>query len=298
MSTHTSHTEGRAGRRSIDIVAAVRNEEKFLPGFIERVERLSLPDGVDVGMIFVEDSSTDGTVALLREYARSRDRLRYYTLDRGFGQCAAIAFGLDASEADAVIMMDADGEHPPEVIVEMVQHYLDGADCVQCVRESRQVGQAWRTAASSAFNGVAWILTGVKLTEQNVYFRLVTRGFLRELLADNKWLHFLRIGARHARGRRVDHVRFTAVTSEDRRSTYGLGRLFRLASDALLSLVSPARLIVMTGLCIALAGLCFVRGLPAVGVVVILATGFVIYRYLAMSRQRLVDRLQVTESGP
>ena len=96
----------------IDIVTAVRNEEASIPPFVETVRALPVPADVEFGILFVEDGSNDGTVALLRELSAADPRIRYWSLERGFGQGPAVIYGLERSRAEAVVMMDADGSHP------------------------------------------------------------------------------------------------------------------------------------------------------------------------------------------
>ena len=133
--TRTPHDRSRPGAPPrVDIIVAVRNEEKNLVLFAESVRSLTLPGDVELGMIFVEDSSTDATLPVLCELASKDPLVHYYALEKGFGQGPAIVFGLSQSRADATIMMDVDGSHPVDVIPEMIERYLAGARIVQCRR--------------------------------------------------------------------------------------------------------------------------------------------------------------------
>ncbi len=90
----------------IDIVTAVRSEEASIPSFVERVRALPRPPDVEIGLLFVEDSSDDGTAPLLRKLAAEDPTIRYWCLERGFGHCPAIVFELAQSTADAIVMLD------------------------------------------------------------------------------------------------------------------------------------------------------------------------------------------------
>ncbi len=99
--------------KSVDILVAVRNEEKTIPDFINRFDELT-PEGVKLNIIFLEDGSSDGTVSLLKELSLSKKNVNYISIENKYGQYAALTLGLIHSNADAVVTMDVDGGHPVE----------------------------------------------------------------------------------------------------------------------------------------------------------------------------------------
>lgn len=149
----------------IEVIVPVRNEEQSIPVFLEHVAALRFPNGVDLRVVFVEDSSTDGTRPLLKRLARENPAVGYYTLARGFGQGAAVSFGLSRSTAEAVIMMDVDGSHPIDVLPQMVREFLGGARVVQCVRRTIADRKGYRRFGATLFHSLARALTGVDTTE-------------------------------------------------------------------------------------------------------------------------------------
>lgn len=225
---------------SIEIIAAVRNEERSLPVFIERVRALSLPDGVELRMTFIEDSSTDRTLEILRDVSVAGSDIGYYSLERGYGQGPAIIFGLSRCVSDAAILMDADGSHPPEEIPRMVALHLEGASVVQCVRRTLAERRAYRKLGTSLFQTVAGWLTQVDLAEQSIYYRLVSSDIAKQLVADPRYWRFLRFPLPREPGALAKLPIDTTERTQDE-SKYGLSRLARLAVDAVLSMMSPGR---------------------------------------------------------
>lgn len=224
-------------------MVAVRDEIESIPVFVESLRKLPLPPSVELRMIFVEDSSSDGTLDLLRRFSAEDQAIAHYSLVRGYGQGPAIAFGLRQARTDAMIMMDVDGGHAVSIIPEMVSRWLAGAHVVQAVRTSPHVPtwRWYRRWGTVCFNLVMDGLTGLHTARQNVYFRLVRKEVVEELLADRRWPHFLRIRFGERPGWRIEYVEFEAADRVLGESKYHLRRLAKLAVKAYFSTVSPRR---------------------------------------------------------
>ena len=283
--------------KSIDIVTAVRDEEQCIPPFVESVLRLPLPDSVSLGIIFVEDSSTDATMEVLRKISKSRANVRFYSLKRGFGEGPAVVFGLSRSTADAVIMMGVDGGHPPEVIPRMIDCFLAGADVVQAVRLSMRRRRIYRDAGAVLFRTIARAITGVDMAEQNVYYRLVSRPYKEMIVETRQWIHFLRVRLPHGPSGRVRKVFFHSEERTLGRSKYTIPRLARLSFDGVLSLVSAPRLAALT-LLLAAAGLsaAFLAH-PSFSLPFALAIALILLRHHRISHDDILGRMEVREEG-
>jgi glycosyltransferase involved in cell wall biosynthesis len=279
---------------SVDVIVAVRNEEQNLPIFVEKLFALPFPAGAAVKVVFIEDSSTDGTHDVLRRLAKQDARVGYLMLARGYGQGPAIVFGLSRSRADAMIMMDADGGHPLEVLPEMVRHYLAGARVVQCVRNTLTNRKAYRDIGTATFQLFARSLTGVDTREQNIFFRLVTADIAREMIRQPRYWRWLRFPL----PRRAGELQKISVDSQERvfgQSKYDFRRLVNLAIDGILSLIPTVRFAVILGLLGLVAGALAWDGwwLPAV-----LAVGGVVWlinRYRQLQRGEVLQQMQVVE---
>ena len=277
----------------VDIVVPIRNEEQTLPMFLDRLASLRLPKTLAVKVIFVEDSSVDSTRPLLRRLAAERPDVGYYCLARGFGQALAASYGISQSTADAIIMMDADGSHPPEVIPDMVRGFLDGAQVVQCARRTLSNRKVYRELGAAAFHLLARVLTVTDTTEQNIFYRLVSADVARDLLRNPRYLTYLRFPLPRADGA----LRTIYVDSVERvagQSNYNLRRLIQLAVEGILSQMSPTRLgALVSGMCLAALSLLVAgHGWAAT----LLATGsvWVIVRYWRLG-QPVLDRMEVLE---
>ena len=235
----------------IDIVVAVRNEERNLPVFVEAIRDLSLPDGAGVGMIFVEDSSSDATRSVLRDLASNDPLIQYYALEKGFGQGPAIVFGLSRSRADAMIMMDVDGSHPVEVIPEMIARHREGARLVQCRRKTIEGRVLYRTWGAALFNGLTRMITGFDPRTQSVYYRLIDADRARALCGEPLYWRFLRLPL--AELQRTGALSVIEIDTIDRvhgASQYDFVRLAVLAGDGILSVMSFGRLLLcLLGVC-------------------------------------------------
>jgi polyisoprenyl-phosphate glycosyltransferase len=280
---------------NIDVIVPVRNEEQSIPVFLDQVAALKLPEGVALRIVLVEDSSTDGTRPLLRRLAAENRNLVYYSLVKGFGQGAAVTFGLSRSHADGVVMMDGDGGHPPRVIPDLVAAFLDGAEVVQCVRTSAANRRRYREWASALFFAGSRVLTGVDLRTQNVFFRLVSQKVVRQILSEPRYWTYLRFPPPPE-----PRFRTIEVDMEERQlgeSKYGFWRLARVAVDGVLSLIPPVRfaaLLAPAGLLAAL--LCWVGAWPlALGVGGGMA--WLLHSYRRLRRGDLLERMQILECG-
>lgn len=127
----------------IEILVPCYNEEAVLEKFYERVQSVIAGiDGCEFRYIFVNDGSTDGTLEIMRRLRQRDDRVHYVGLSRNFGKEAAMIAGLDQVDADAVIIMDADLQDPPELVPEMIDWWRRGYKDVSAKRRSRE-GESW-----------------------------------------------------------------------------------------------------------------------------------------------------------
>jgi glycosyltransferase involved in cell wall biosynthesis len=281
----------------VDVIVAVRDEEQSIPVFLDRIAALQLPEDVDLRVIFVEDSSTDGTRPLLRRLAGENPHVGYYTVAPGLGQGAAVVFGLSHSTADAMIMLDVDGSHPVEAIPEMIRGFLDGAQVVQCVRRTLANRKLYRRIGAASYQRLAHLLTGVDPSEQNIFYRLVSADVTRWLLQQPRYWHYLRFPLpRRPEGalRKVYVDTYERTLGE---SKYGFGRLVNLAVDGVVSQMSGWRAALLLAslslitIVLANSRLWPVAALLSVGI------GWVIRRCIGLRRPDMLRRLHVLESG-
>ena len=120
----------------LSVVSPVYEEEEVLPRFHHVLGEIldGLADDYDAEILFVDDGSRDGTLALLRRLAQGDPRVRYYSFSRNFGHQAAITAGLERARGDVVVTLDSDLQHPPSLIPALLQKWKGGADVVVTLR--------------------------------------------------------------------------------------------------------------------------------------------------------------------
>ncbi len=165
----------------LSIVVPAYNEEEVLPVFHDRLGAALAGMEGDWEVIYVDDGSKDGTLRVLKDLQRADPAVGFAALSRNFGKEAAMSAGLRLARGEAVIMIDADLQDPPELIPDMVRSWQQGADVVNMRRRSRQ-GETWFKKASAAwfYRVINW-LSEVHIPENVGDFRLLSRRAVEAL---------------------------------------------------------------------------------------------------------------------
>lgn len=121
----------------LSIVLPAYNEEQNIPNTVRTLSELLEDRGIEYELVFISDGSRDGTFSEIQKAAAENPRIRGAEFSRNFGKEAAIFAGLELAGGNAVIVMDCDLQHPPEVIPRMWQLWLEGAEVVEGIKESR-----------------------------------------------------------------------------------------------------------------------------------------------------------------
>ena len=121
----------------ISVVLSFRNEAPLLPTLISRLTDAMTSTGDTHELIFVNDASTDGSLDLLKTHARGDSRVKVITMSRRFGPAECVLAGLRAASGDAVVIMDADLQDPPEVVPSLVARWKEGVEVVHTIRTAR-----------------------------------------------------------------------------------------------------------------------------------------------------------------
>ncbi|HZZ41777.1 MAG TPA: glycosyltransferase family 2 protein [Tepidisphaeraceae bacterium] len=167
----------------LSVVVPLLNEEGNLRELHARLTEVLGGLAEEHRLIFVDDGSTDGSVGVLREIAQGDGRVTVIRLSRNFGHEAASTAGLDFADGDAVVLMDADLQDPPEVIGEMVKKWREGFEIVYAHRRKRE-GETWfKRSTSWGFYRLLNLISDVSIPMDTGDFRLVDArvvGALRE----------------------------------------------------------------------------------------------------------------------
>jgi dolichol-phosphate mannosyltransferase len=174
----------------LSVVAPVYNEEGTIEEFYSRV--LAALEGVNFELVLVDDGSSDSSGVILDRLAESDPRVRLVLLSRNFGHQTALTAGLDHARGDAVVMLDADLQDPPELIPRMLDHWRGGCDVVYAVRERREGESRFKLSTAKWFYKLFDKLAQVELEHNSGDFRLLDRKPLDALLAMRERNRFLR----------------------------------------------------------------------------------------------------------
>jgi len=235
LASETRRSGARAEARPlVSVVAPALDEADSLPELARRVAAALEGASAELELIVVDDGSTDATPRVVRELHASDSRVKLLSLSRSFGHQAALTAGLDASRGDVVVTMDADLQHPPELLPELLAAWRRGSDVVHTVRrDTRDAGLLKRTS-SAGFYRLFRRLSGVDLPAGAAEFRLLDRRVVDVLARLPERSRFLR-GLSTWVGFTSTTVPFEAGARGAGRTKYGPLRMLKLALDALAS---------------------------------------------------------------
>lgn len=230
----------------LSIIVPAFNEAENIPVLTERLCAL-FPAKSAFEIIFVNDGSTDSSLDVLKKLCQENEHVKYVSFSRNFGHQYALRAGLDYATGEAVISMDADLQHPPEVIPELIQKWQEGYDVVYTIREENQ-NQHWlKRKTSNFYYRILNFMTGVAVPRGAADFRLLDRKvvevikqsperdlFLRGYII---WMGFKQIGVPYQVGKRYAG-----------KSSYTIARMIRLGWMGITSFgIMPLRLASVLG---------------------------------------------------
>jgi glycosyltransferase involved in cell wall biosynthesis len=241
----------------LSVVVPMCNEEGNLRLLAERVRHALSEECPSYELIFVDDGSADGSVAEVRRLAAESARVRLVVLSRNFGKEAAMLAGYDHSRGRAIIVVDADLQHPPELFPTMLAMWRHGYDVVNAVRtDSRGVG-GLRGRCSAAFYWLNEVLTGARVPPHAGDFRLMDRAVVEAVRRCREHHRFNRTLVGWA-GFRHLAITYQAAGRHSGQSKWSGWGLFLYALDGIFSFsFRPLRLVGLVGGIISLLSLAF-----------------------------------------
>ncbi len=248
------------------IVVPVFNEEAVIPLLLHRLDALlDRLDGASE-VIIVDDGSRDTGPIVLAAKSRSDARYRFIRLSRNFGHQIAISAGLDAARGEAVIVMDADLQDPPEVVEAMIARWREGFQVVYARRRRRDGDTAFKRATARMFYGTLSRFSSVAIPADVGDFRLVDRVALEAFRAMPEQDRFVR-GMFAWLGFRQAFVEFERPSRAAGETKYPIRKMARLALSGLIGF-SDAPLLLAVWMGLAVSGLGLAYGLYVVGAAV------------------------------
>ena len=232
------------------LVVPIYNEEAVLPVLLRRLDALMPQLDGPAEVIFVDDGSADTTPIVLEARARADSRYRFLRLSRNYGQQVALTSGMRRARGQAVVLMDADLQDPPEVILQMIAKWREGYEIVYAQRLSRDGESRFKRLTASLFYGLLDKLSDVEIPQDVGEFRLVDRKALDAFLAMPERDRFVR-GMFAWIGYRQTVVRFHRPARAAGETKYSLAKMLRLASNGLVSFSdAPLRAALWMGLAV------------------------------------------------
>jgi dolichol-phosphate mannosyltransferase len=242
--SHSSQSQPKL----LSVVIPCYNEEEVIAETVKRLA--SFASGLthlQVEFIFVDDGSRDQTRAMLKTFAKTDERIKVIGFARNFGHQIAVTAGVDAAQGDAVVLIDADLQDPPEVIHEMIKKWEEGYDVVYGTRTERPGESAFKLATARLFYRILNRLSSVPIPLDTGDFRLMSRSVVDTLRAMPErdrfirgmvsWVGFRQIALPYKRAQR-----FAGETK------YPLKKMLTFAFDGILSFSSkPLELALILG---------------------------------------------------
>jgi glycosyltransferase involved in cell wall biosynthesis len=241
------------------IIAPCYNEEGNLPELFRRIGEIMEQTGESWELVLINDGSVDRTLEIMRELHATDSRVHYIDFARNFGHQIAVTAGIDYAQGDAVIIIDADLQDPPELILEMMEKWLEGYEVVYAVRTERK-GESWfKLFTAKLFYRLIYRITDVNIPLDTGDFRLMDRKVVNALKQMKERHRFIR-GMTSWVGFKQTGVYYTREERFAGKTKYPFRRMFKFALDAVTSFsFFPLQMAMYLGFIIA--------GLSALGVI-------------------------------
>ena len=220
----------------ISIIIPACNEEINIPLIYKEIKEVFLPlrDKYEYEIIFVDDGSVDNSVKVLEKLANLDNKVKYLEFSRNFNKEIATSAGIHHSKGDAVIMIDADLQHPVELIPEFIKKWEDGADIVIGIRTKNKGEGLIKKIGSYLFYKIMNLISDTKIIPQATDFRLIDKKVIKEF---NQLTEKTRItrGLIDWLGFKKDFIYFIAKERYNGKAKYNNLKLAKLALSAVIS---------------------------------------------------------------
>ena len=255
----TTREYPKSEKSSVSVVIPCFNESGNLEQLVARINKV-LPDSRE--LIFVDDGSTDQTLEVIRHLGAQDPSIRWISLSRNFGHQNALKAGLDAATGDCVISLDGDGQHPPELIPEMLALWQEGYEVVTTIRDDSAVRISPGRFFSRLFYKFLNLLSDTRIDPGSADFRLLDRKVVREIGKLGERDLFLRGLVRWV-GFRQTALKYTPGERQEGRSKYSVHRKLKFAAAGITSFSTrPLKISMIFGFVFAF--LAFIYGMYAI----------------------------------
>jgi glycosyltransferase involved in cell wall biosynthesis len=242
-------------RPTLSLVLPVYNEQEVIPILHDRLQSFFSKLAVETEVVFVDDGSSDASLSLLRDLVARDPRYKVISFARNFGHGVAITAGVDYARGEAVVVMDADLQDPPEVIVEMMDRWREGYDVVYGRRLTREGETRFKVITARGFYRLLRALVPLNVPLDTGDFRLMSRQVVVTLRSLRETHRFIR-GMVSWIGFRQTAVFYNRPSRAAGETKYPLSKMVRLAMDGITSFsVVPLRFATYLGMFISLGSI-------------------------------------------
>ncbi|MEO6054904.1 MAG: glycosyltransferase family 2 protein [Chthoniobacterales bacterium] len=243
--------------KKITIAAPCYNEEMGIGAFLSALQAIGnqLEDsGYKITFLLIDDGSTDQTLMILTDYSNTDPRIRIASFSRNFGHQAAVSAAIDLADANALILMDADMQHPPQCIPQMIQAWEEGHDIVSMVRQETVAQKFMKNFTSRIFYKFFNSLSDTKVANGAADFFLLSERAQNALKQLPEYHQFWR-GLVSWIGFNRKFIEYTAAQRAAGSSKYSISKMLGLAIDGMTSFsTKPIKVIVCVGFLTAACG--------------------------------------------
>ena len=242
-------------QKKITTVVSVYNEELSLKHFYEVTVQVLENLEWDYEMVFVNDGSSDRSIDILRSYANINSKVKVVNFSRNFGHEAAMIAGIDYATGDGIVCMDADLQHPPQCIPDIIKKFEEGYEVVAMVRTQNADAGLIKRITSGAFYKVLNLMSPIKFENNSSDFFAMTQNVAEVLRRDyREKVRYLR-GYVQSVGFKKTTLEFKAAKREAGESKYNIRKLLKFSINTLCSFSDlPLKLGVYSGCVVALCG--------------------------------------------
>lgn len=223
-------------KKKITLVAPFYNEEAGVVRFFERIDTALAPirDRYDLEVVCVNDGSRDRTMEMLKQAREGRGYLRIIDFSRNFGKEAAITAGLDFATGDAVVPIDSDLQHPPELVLKMIDEWEAGYEVVLARRVDRNTDRAIQKVSARAFYAVSRSISHIEIPADVGDFRLMDRKVVEAIRSLRENSRFMK-GIFAWVGFKSTVVDYQVEPREHGRSSFNTWKLWNFALEGITS---------------------------------------------------------------
>ncbi len=221
-------------RPTYSIIAPIYNEEGNIPLLYERIKDVMQSTGEPWELICVNDGSKDRSLSMLEELAGQDSRVKVINFARNFGHQTAVTAGIDHSSGKAVVLIDADLQDPPELILDMIERWKAGYHVVYAVREKRLGESQFKLLTAKLFYRLIYRITDVDIPVDTGDFRLMDEKVVEVLKVMREHNRFIR-GMTSWAGFKQTGVKYTRQARHSGETKYPLKKMIRFAMDAITS---------------------------------------------------------------